>query len=162
MAKQLTLFSCIKKENAPMIIRDVLKTVVDQVVLNEKNEGKKTSDYKMTSEKLQLWPKDDAFQFWDKNLEKSISWIEIDAEKETFTCWVCRKYPGVANEHNKVTEGCRMWHRNYLTRHKNDESHKVIIFDIHILEWLKRVGSFINDLKVKALMIFKKKCHRNY
>ena len=66
MAKQLTLFSCIRKENTSMIIRDVLKSVVDKVVLNEKNEEKKANDYKMTSEKLQLWPKDDAFKFWAK------------------------------------------------------------------------------------------------
>ena len=54
------------------------------------------------------------FQSWDKNYKKSVSRIEIDAEKEIFTCWICKKYPVVANEINKVTEGCSMWHRNPL------------------------------------------------
>ena len=84
----------------------------------------------MTSEKLKLWPKDDTFHFWDKNVEKSVSWIEIDAEKETFTCWVCKKYPEIANENNKVTKGCSTWHKNYLIRHKNHDSHEVIVYDL--------------------------------
>ena len=79
------------------------------------------TDYEMTVEKLQLWQKDEAFEFWDKNAKKSESWIEIDVEKQIFTCWICKKYPGVANEKNKVTKRYRMWDRNYLTRHKNDD-----------------------------------------
>ena len=97
----------------------------------------------MTTEALQVWPKDKTFQFWDnplgagrklnvhetfrrrpgrllkvlctfnlhpvsrgKSAKRSVSWIEIDAAKEIFTCRICRKYPGVENEKNKVIEGC--------------------------------------------------------
>ena len=35
MEKQLTLFSCIKKENTSNIAYNVLKSVVDQVVIKE-------------------------------------------------------------------------------------------------------------------------------
>ena len=42
----------------------------------------------------------------DENLLKGPTWIEIDAEKQIFTCWIYEKYPGVANKENKVTEGC--------------------------------------------------------
>lgn len=72
----------------------------------------------MTVDKLQLWLKDKAFQFWNKNAEKSVWWIEIDAQKEMFTYLVYKKYPGVGNEKNKVIEECNMCHKNYLTQHK--------------------------------------------
>ena len=46
----------------------------------------------------------------------------MDNEK-TFTCWVCRKYPSVANNHNKVFVGTNKWHINYPIRHANDVKH---------------------------------------
>ena len=36
----------------------------------------------MTAEKLQLLPKDEAFECVDKNAKKSVSWVEMDAWKE--------------------------------------------------------------------------------
>ena len=60
----------------------------------------------MATEKLRLWSKDEAVQFWDKNAKTSISWTEIDAKKEIFTCWICKKYTGATIKKNKVTEGC--------------------------------------------------------
>ena len=36
----------------------------------------------MTAEKLQLLPKEEAFEFVDKNAKKSVSWVEMDARKK--------------------------------------------------------------------------------
>ena len=39
MTRQLTRFFCFKKENISNLVRDVLKSVVDQVVTKEPNEA---------------------------------------------------------------------------------------------------------------------------
>lgn len=59
-------------------------------------------------------------------LKSFFTWIE-DAEKEIFACWVCKKFPGEANEKNKDIKGCIMFHRNYLIQHQNDQGEKVCI-----------------------------------
>ena len=79
MTKQLTRFFFFKKENISNLVRDVLKSVVDQVVTKEPNEAQLTNYYQMTAEKLQLLPKDEAFECVDKNAKKSVSWVEMDA-----------------------------------------------------------------------------------
>ena len=57
-----TVFSCIEKENTSNIVRHVLKFVVEQVMTEDRDETTSAIDYQMTAEKLQLWPKDEAFQ----------------------------------------------------------------------------------------------------
>ena len=54
--------------------------------------------------------------------EDKITWIEVDDQK-TFTCWVCCKYPSVANNGNKVFNGTNRWHINYPIRHANAVKH---------------------------------------
>ena len=71
----------VSKKISSNIVRDVLKSVVVQVVTKTRNETKLTTDYQMKTETLQLWPKDEAFQFWNKSAKRSVSWIEIDAKK---------------------------------------------------------------------------------
>ena len=87
----------------------------------------------MSREKIEAWPKDDAFKFWDtaggkpgKDKTKTITWLEISELEEIFTSWICQKFPSVCNKENKVTKGCKTWHRNYLLRH-DDIKHKVKI-----------------------------------
>ena len=45
------------------------------------------------------------------------SWLEINEDEQSFTCWICRLHPKIANEKNAVFKGCNKWHRNYLLRH---------------------------------------------
>ena len=87
----------------------------------------------MSREKIEAWSKDDAFKFWDtadgkpvKDKTKCITWLEISESEEIFTCWICLKFPSVSNTENKVTKGCKTWHRNYLLCHY-DIKHKVKI-----------------------------------
>ena len=59
--------------------------------------------YKMCYNELignKLFPVIELSQF----TEDKVTWLEVDNEK-TFTCWVCRKYPSVANNDNKVFVG---------------------------------------------------------
>ena len=137
MSRQLSLFSFVKvkktkSENITKVVKSTLDSLISQVVDMEKKDRKNLTDYTMTKEKLQLWPKDERFFFWDtpggipSQDGKKVSWIQIDAVKESFKCWVCQKYPRICNSNNKVTVGCSQWHKNYLTRH-DDEKHKVCL-----------------------------------
>ena len=133
MSRQLTLFSFAKKarpENTTKVVKSVLDDIVMKVVDTERKKKKNASDLSMTKDKLELWPKDEKFFFWNtpggvpSPSGKKQSWIHIDAEKVTFTCWVCLKYPNINNKYNKVTMDCSSWHKNYLSRN-DDEKHKV-------------------------------------
>ena len=159
MAKQLNLFSMLKRKSTVIsstnaakrnklmlevnpVVQDVLENIIEQIVEKEKKTAaaKKTNtDYVMTKEKMQYWPKDNKFHFWDtengkpSSDGKKISWIKIDTENDVFRCWVCDMYPGISNQKNKVTGGCNVWHRNYLIRHNNDDKHQVIfIFQLFL------------------------------
>ena len=155
MAKQLNLFSMLKRKSSVIsstnakrnksklevnpVAQDVLETIIEIIEKEEKIANKNSTDYIMTKEKIQSWPNDNKFHFWDtKNGKpssdgKKISWIKIDTENDVFRCWVCDMYPGISNQKNKVTGGCNMWHRNYLIRHNNDDRHKVIfIFQLFL------------------------------
>ena len=127
-----------KKENIENIVKATVESLVNEIVEEEKKQKKNVTDYLMTKEKLQIWPKDEKFYFWETpggipsstNEGKKISWLNIDAVNERFMCWVCQKYPQISNQNNKVTVGCSVWHRNYLIRHE-DEKHKVSLFVFH-------------------------------
>ena len=142
MSKQLSIFSLLKKKNnAPLqedtnkVVKSCLDDIIGKIVLREQNETKrKKTDYIMTPDKLELWPKDERFFFWDtpggkptNDSTKKIPWIKIDAKLETFSCWVCQEFRSLCNKENKVTTGCSLWHRNYLTRH-DDNKHKASSF----------------------------------
>ena len=152
--RQMSLFSFLtpKVENKEKIVTTVLEKLVDDVVRGEEdvyivnkpvnNVNKQTSkppkknptDYIMTTEKINQWSNDERFKFWDTpngkpvdDKSKFISWFDYVQNGETFTCWVCKKYPNLNNKENKVTMGCSRWHINYLIRH-DDNKHKVFIF----------------------------------
>ena len=106
-----------------------------------------------------FWPKDEKLFFWNtpggvpSPSGKKKSWIHIDAEKETFTCWVCLKYPNINNKYNKVTMGCSSWHKNYLSRN-DDEKHKVSL--ISFLVCHSSFKSFILvDVTLKFIMKYR-------
>ena len=101
-------------------------------VNNVPKKSKNKTDYVMTAEKIESWKKDEKFMFWDtangkpiSDKSKKISWFKYNETEETFTCWICKKYPTVQNKENKVTLGCATWHQNYLIRH-DDNKHQVI------------------------------------
>ena len=56
---------------------------------------------------------------------KKVSWLEVDEDKLSFTCWVCKMYPAIANSSNVVYTACSKWHVNYPIRHEKYEKHKV-------------------------------------
>ena len=75
-------------------INNVKKTV------NISESKKKKIDYSMSLEKISDWAKDGDFKYWDTTCRKPCSdtmknvlWIEFNIAKESFSCWVCRKYP---------------------------------------------------------------------
>ena len=130
MSRQLSLFSYMRtpqNENIKNVVKTTLNSIISNVVENERKAKKSSTDYAMTTEKLQLWPKDEKFQFCDTrggkptDNGKKVSWISIDTTTETFCCWVCAKYPNMNNNNNKVTSGCSLWHRNYLMRYMEDK-----------------------------------------
>ena len=131
MARQLSLFSYMKNPQTENIqnVKITLCSLITNVVENEQKAKKNSTDYSMTTGKLQLWPKDEKFQFLDnpgdKPLDsgKKILWISTDCTTETFSWWVCAKHPSIRNN-NKASSVCSLWHRNYLM-HPIDEKHKV-------------------------------------
>ena len=137
MSRQLSLFSYLKKskkENIENIVKATVESL--EIVEEEKKQKKNVTDYLMTKEKLQIWPKDEKFYFWETpggipsstNEGKNISWLNIDAVNERFMCWVCQKYPQISNQNNKVTVGCSVWHRNYLIRHEDEKHNSLFVF----------------------------------
>ena len=70
----------------------------------------------MSREKIEAWSKNDAFKFWDT--------ADGSESEEIFARWICQKFPSVCNKENKVMQGCKTWHRNYLLRH-DDIKHKI-------------------------------------
>ena len=63
---------------------------------------------------------------------KNCSWLGINEEDQSFSCWVCKLYFKVANENDAIYKGCKKWHRNYPTR-RCDEKHKVRFYIFHSL-----------------------------
>ena len=126
--------ACVNK-----ILEDVVNIIDESAnknvnIFKSNNVLKKNKTDYMTIEKKESWKKDEKFKFWDtpngkpiSDSSKKISWFRCNEMEETFTCWVCQKYPTVQNKENKVTLGCSVWHRNYLIRH-DDNKHQVIFF----------------------------------
>ena len=82
---------------------------------NETNMEKKSksSEYKFSIIKLWKYQKD--FLFWNtpnekpcNNPSKRVTWIEFDANKKKYWCWVCQQQKAVSNGNNEVTKG-RLW-----------------------------------------------------
>ena len=79
MSKQLSIFSLLKKKNNPPLQEDtnkVVKSCLDDYhwksCLQEQNETKrKKTDYIMTPDKLELWPKDERLFFWEYSWQKA-------------------------------------------------------------------------------------------
>ena len=68
MSRQLSLFSYLKKfkkENIENIVKATVESLVNEIVEEEKKQKKNVTDYLMTKEKLQIWPKDEKFYFWE-------------------------------------------------------------------------------------------------
>ena len=114
-----------------------------KIKLEKKKKRKSETDYCMSREKTEAWSKDDAFKFWDtadgkpvKYKTKDITWLEISESEEIFTCRTCQKFPSVCNKENKVTQGCKTWHRNYLLRH-DDIKHQVEFNQVYHKVFLK-------------------------
>ena len=66
MSRQLSLFSYLKKskkENMENIVKATVESLVNEIVEEEKKQKKNVTDYLMTKEKLQIWPKDEKFYF---------------------------------------------------------------------------------------------------
>ena len=99
------------------------ETNVDSDV-GESSKRAKSSEYDFKVKKIKK------FTFWNTPTQKPCdnkglkkTWIEVSVSDKKYTCWLCKKYPTLANKSNEVTIGTGYCHRNYVTRHSSDAGH---------------------------------------
>ena len=133
MSRQLSIFSYMKKTSNSSDNVNTSVNINTDILVEESGQrkgNKKSSDYVLTKEKINLWLQDETFQFRDaidvkpSKTGKKRSWISTDILHETFICWVYEKYPKIKNTKHKVANGCSLWHCNYFIRH-DDSNHQV-------------------------------------
>ena len=139
MANQLSL--CldieIKTFSAWKYCRDrkCLNSLLENVTLNEENATDTKTDYAMTFNKLRIWP-DDSFQLL--NTPGGIV-LRARLERNMGTNWCEARnilLLGIKSM-NKVTIRCKIWHRSYLLRLRDDKQ-----LQLHNLRVWQEIRSF--------------------